>query len=286
MDEGSAFETTVRLAAFFGIFAAMAVWEILAPRRPKRKPVSRRWVTNMGIVVVDIVLLRGVGLLVANAIVLRVLFPATAVASAVWAAESGFGLFNTSEGLNGAAVPGFLAGAIAFVFLDFAVWLEHVVSHKIPILWRIHRVHHADIDLDVTSGLRFHPLEIILSMGWKAGLVALMGAPVLSVLVFEVVLNGMAMFNHSNARIPLNIDRLLRWLVVTPDMHRTHHSIIRRETDSNYGFNLSVWDRLFGVYTEMPEKGHDGMVIGLAEHQDEKPAGLLWSLAFPFRKGR
>ncbi len=286
MESSIPWDTTARIAAFFGIFGIMAIWEIRAPRRPKREPLRRRWITNMAIVALDIVLLRGFGLLVANALFLRVLFPATAVATAVWAAEADFGLFNSTQALNGAAVPGLLAGAIAFVLLDFAVWLEHVVSHKVPLLWRLHRVHHADVDLDVTSGLRFHPLEIILSMGWKAGLVALMGAPVLSVLLFEIVLNGMAMFNHSNARIPDRIDRLLRLLLVTPDMHRCHHSIIRKETDSNYGFNLSVWDRLFGVYTDVPEKGHEGMTIGIAEHQDDRPASLAWSLIYPFRKGR
>lgn len=286
METGISWDTTARLVAFFGIFVLMAAWEIIAPRRPKRDPLGRRWFTNMALVLVDAVLLRGFGLLVVNALVLRVLFPATAVATAAWAAQNDFGLFNNAGFINGGALPGLAAGVFAFVFLDFAVWLEHVVSHKIPILWRLHRVHHADVDLDVTSGLRFHPLEIILSMGWKAGLVALIGAPVLAVLLFEIVLNGMAMFNHSNVRIPEPVDRFLRLALVTPDMHRSHHSILREETDRNYGFNLSIWDRLFGLYTRAPIKGHDGMTIGLAEHQDNAPAGLLWSLLFPFRRGR
>lgn len=257
-------EATVRLTAFIGIFTAMAVFEQLLPRRERFPARGRRWLTNWGMLIVD-------------SVVLRILFPAAAVGVALWAEEAGFGLFNIID------VPSILVVIFVIVFLDFAVWLEHVVSHHWPWLWRIHKVHHADVDLDVTSALRFHPLEIIVSMIWKGALVALLGAPAIAVLIFEIILNGMAMFNHSNVKLPLWLDRLLRPAVVTPDMHRIHHSIIERETNTNYGFNLSIWDRLFGVYTQDPVMGQQGMTIGLAEHQNREPTGLLWSLLLPLR---
>ncbi len=257
-------EATVRLTAFIGIFTAMAVFEQFLPRRERFPARGRRWLTNWGILIVD-------------SIVLRILFPAAAVGVALWVEEMGFGLFNIID------VPMILVVLFVIVFLDFAVWLEHVVSHHWPWLWRIHKVHHADVDLDVTSALRFHPLEIIISMLWKGALVALLGAPAIAVLIFEIILNGMAMFNHSNVKLPLSIDRILRPAIVTPDMHRIHHSIIERETNTNYGFNLSIWDRLFGVYTQDPVMGQQGMTIGLAEHQNREPTGLIWSLLLPFR---
>ncbi len=257
-------EATVRLSAFVGIFTAMAVFEQLLPRRERFPARGRRWLTNWGMLIVD-------------SAVLRIIFPAAAVGVALWAEQAGFGLFNWIE------VPLIFAVIFVIIFMDFAVWLEHVVSHHWPWLWRIHKVHHADVDLDVTSALRFHPLEIIVSMVWKGALVALLGAPALAVLIFEIILNGMAMFNHSNVKLPLWLDRILRPAIVTPDMHRIHHSIIERETNTNYGFNLSLWDRLFGVYTQDPIMGQHGMTIGLAEHQDRAPTGLLWSLILPFR---
>lgn len=257
-------EATVRLTAFIGIFTAMAVFEQFLPRRERFPARGRRWLTNWGMLIVD-------------SVVLRILFPAAAVGVALWAEGAGFGLFNIID------VPMILVVLFVIVFLDFAVWLEHVVSHHWPWLWRIHKVHHADVDLDVTSALRFHPLEIIISMLWKGALVALLGAPAIAVLIFEIILNGMAMFNHSNVKLPLSIDRVLRPAIVTPDMHRIHHSIIERETNTNYGFNLSIWDRLFGVYTQDPVMGQQGMTIGLAEHQNREPTGLVWSLLLPFR---
>ena len=257
-------EATIRLMAFAGIFAAMALFEQLLPRRERYPARGRRWLTNWGMLIVD-------------SVVLRIVFPAAAVGVALWAEGAGFGLFNRVN------VPFWLALILVVVILDFAVWLEHVVSHHWPLLWRIHKVHHADVDLDVTSALRFHPIEILVSMAWKGAVVALLGAPAAAVLVFEIILNGMAMFNHSNVRLPLWADRLLRPFVVTPDMHRIHHSIIERETNTNYGFNLSVWDRLFGVYTREPARGQEGMIIGLAEHQNPQPTGLAWSLLLPFR---
>ena len=258
-------ETTIRVAVFIAIFASLAVLELNLPRRDPSAHKGARWRTNLAMLIVDIV-------------ALRIVFPMAAVGTAIWAEGRGYGLFRVNQ------TPGILAGIVAFVVLDFAVWLEHVASHKIPILWRIHRMHHSDIDFDLTTALRFHPLEIILSMVWKAGVVIALGAPVLAVLVFEIVLNGAAMFNHSNLKLPLAADRVLRWLIVTPDMHRIHHSIRHRETDSNYGFNFAFWDRLFGTYSIDPADGHDGMTIGLPDYQDTAPTGLIWSLVLPFRR--
>ncbi|MAA97896.1 MAG: fatty acid hydroxylase [Stappia sp.] len=257
-------EADIRLAAFLGIFAAMAVFEIVVPRRVLLASKARRWTTNLAIVALDTA-------------VLRVVFPMAAVGVALYAQDEGAGLFVL------AGLPLWLAGVMGFVALDFAVWLEHWASHKIPLLWRIHRMHHADRDIDVTTALRFHPLEIVLSMAWKAAVVLALGIPPVAVLVFEVVLNGAAMFNHANLRLGNRLDGLLRLLVVTPDMHRVHHSVIRSETDSNYGFNLSVWDRLFGTYVAQPRDGHEGMTIGLEAWQDERPSGIVWSLLLPFR---
>lgn len=263
-------EPQIRMAAFFGIFAVMALWEIFLPRRTKSvvdgKPVkTSRWLSHGALTVL-------------NSITLRLIFPAAAVGAALYAEEKGLGLFHVLD------VPLLIAFVVSFLILDFAVWLEHWASHKLPILWRIHKMHHADVDLDVTSALRFHPLEIILSMFWKAAIVVALGAPAFAVLLFEVVLNGMAMFNHSNVKMPLWLDRIVRVIFVTPDMHRIHHSIHNQETDSNYGFNFAFWDRLFKTYTIEPRDGQTNMVIGLDEHQDRKPVNLLWSLILPFHK--
>ena len=262
-------EPVLRLGAFALIFGSLVVLELTHPRLEREEMAgalkSRRWLTNLSMVVI-------------SSVALRFLFPLAAVGTALWAQGAGVGLFNNL------AVPGLVAGLIVFVALDFAVWLEHVASHRIPLLWRIHRMHHADTGFDVTTALRFHPLEIVLSMVWKAAIIVALGAPVLAVLVFEIVLNGMAMFNHSNLKLPLGLDRWLRRLVVTPDMHRVHHSSLRRETDSNYGFNLSLWDRLFGVYVAQPKLGHEGMEIGLETWRDgREAAGLGWTLMLPFR---
>jgi sterol desaturase/sphingolipid hydroxylase (fatty acid hydroxylase superfamily) len=262
-------EITVRLAAFVMVFGGMAVFELLSPRLERAEMAgalkTRRWLTNLSMVVL-------------SSILLRLIFPAAAVGTAIWAEAQGWGLFRIL-GLDPV-----LAGILAFVLLDFAVWLEHVASHKIPILWRIHRMHHADTGFDVTTGLRFHPLEIVLSMVWKAVVIVLLGPPVVAVLIFEIVLNGTAMFNHSNARLPLGLDRRLRLVLVTPDMHRVHHSTIRRETDSNYGFNFPFWDRLFRTYNDQPAKGHDGIDIGLQEWRGDGPSSFTWSLLLPFRR--
>lgn len=262
-------EATIRLTAFVAIFAAMAVYELWSPRleREEMKGAwrSRRWFTNLSMVVI-------------SSVALRIVFPAAAVGAAIFAQSKGWGL------LPALGIHPLVAGVIAFVILDFAVWLEHVASHKIPLLWRIHRMHHADNGFDVTTALRFHPIEIVLSMVWKAAVVIALGASPVAVLVFEIVLNGCAMFNHSNIDLPRSIDSVLRRLIVTPDMHRVHHSSIPRETDSNYGFNLPFWDRLFGTYTAQPELGHEGMEIGLKEYRGPGSAGLVWALRLPFRR--
>ncbi len=262
-------EPTVRLIAFLAIFGAMAVFELWSPRleRPEFAGAlkARRWVTNLGLVVL-------------SSVVLRIVFPAAAVGAAVWAQSRGWGL------LPALGVPPWLAGIIAFIVLDFAIWLEHLVFHKVPVFWRLHRVHHADTGFDVTTGLRFHPLEIIVSMLWKAAVIVALGAPYLAVLIFEIVLNGSSMFNHANVRLPLPLDRALRKLIVTPDMHRVHHSVIRRETDSNYGFNFSFWDRLFGTYRPEPEAGQTGIEIGQPQWRDDRPARIGWALLLPFRR--
>lgn len=260
-------ETLIRLSAFFGIFAAMALWEAASPMRARALGRGGRWATNWGMSLVN----TGVSM------VMKMGLGAAAVVAALDVEARGIGLLQHMD------VPLWLSVLTAFVVLDFAIWLQHLASHKIPLLWRLHRVHHADRDIDVTTAIRFHPVEIALSMLFKIALVYALGAPVWAVILFEVVLNGSAMFNHANVRLPGRVDRWLRLAVVTPDMHRVHHSIQRHEHDANYGFNLSVWDRLFGTYVAQPEGGHEGMTIGLPTHQDEAPARLGWSLMFPFR---
>lgn len=262
-------EPVVRLAAFLLIFVLLAAFELWSPRleRPEMTGAlkSKRWLTNLSMVLI-------------SSAMLRVVFPAAAVGAAAWAEANQWGLFRLLR------VDGLVAGILSFVILDFAIWLEHVASHKIPLLWRIHRMHHADTGFDVTTGLRFHPFEILLSMLWKAAVVIALGAPVLSVLVFEIVLNGTSMFNHSNLRLGARLDSLLRRVLVTPDMHRVHHSAERDETDSNYGFNFPFWDRLFGTYVPQPKRGHHGIDIGLTVYRGDGPVSLLWALMLPFRK--
>ncbi|WP_417411204.1 sterol desaturase family protein [Hoeflea sp.] len=262
-------EPVIRLVAFSTIFIALAAIELLAPRLERDEMrgalKSRRWVTNLAMVVL-------------SSVALRIVFPLAAVGTALWAQTNGIGLFPLL------GLPLWAAGILAFIVLDFAVWLEHVVSHKWPLLWRIHRMHHADTGFDLTTALRFHPLEIVLSMLWKASVIIALGAPPVAVLVFEIVLNGAAMFNHANIKLPKAADAVLRLIIVTPDMHRIHHSTDPRETDSNYGFNLAIWDRLFSTYTQTPRLGDTGLEIGLTEWRDGRStASLGWALALPFR---
>jgi sterol desaturase/sphingolipid hydroxylase (fatty acid hydroxylase superfamily) len=256
-----------RLGVFVGLFALFATLEALAPRRARRQPRSARWFTNLSIVVLDTLALRA----------LAIALPLLAVGAAVDAGRMGWGLFNALDW------PLWLEVVLAILILDLAIWAQHLVTHKVPILWRFHRVHHADRDFDVTTALRFHPVEILASMMLKIGLVYLLGPTALAVLLFEIILNGTAMFNHSNLRLPLWLDRAVRLVLVTPDMHRVHHSIHRHEHDSNYGFALSVWDRIFRTYRPKPEAGQEQMTVGL-EWQDERPSRLGWALMLPFRR--
>ncbi|HEU0220917.1 MAG TPA: sterol desaturase family protein [Paracoccaceae bacterium] len=260
-------EALGRLAIFLGIFAALALWEVAAPRRSRALRRRDRWLTNWAISILDVLTLRAMALVL----------PLLAIGAAADAGEKGWGL------LNQISLPLWAEIVITLLVFDFAIWAQHVLMHRFPLLWRLHRVHHADRDFDVTTAIRFHPVEIALSMLIKIGLAYLIGPPVLGVLLFEVILNGMAMFNHANINLPQAVDRWLRLLVVTPDMHRVHHSIYRAEHDANYGFNLSVWDRLFGSYVPAPRDGHERMAIGLAPWQDQRPARLGWSLMLPFR---
>lgn len=262
-------EAALRLGVFAGLFALLAVAETLAPRRERVQPRGSRWTTNWGIVIIDAITLRALALAM----------PLLAVGAALDAQRNGWGLMNALD------VP-LWAGAVATVLLfDFAIWAQHLVTHKIPLLWRFHRVHHADRDVDVTTAIRFHPVEIALSMLLKIGLVYLLGPPAIGMLLFEIILNGTAMFSHANLKLPQPVDAVLRKVLVTPDMHRVHHSADRREHDSNYGFALSVWDRIFRTYVAQPEGGHAGMTAGL-QWQDERPSRLGWSLALPFRRRR
>ncbi|MGE5155443.1 MAG: sterol desaturase family protein [Bdellovibrio bacteriovorus] len=261
------YEPAIRLASFLGIFALMTLWELLAPRRALTVSKGIRWANNLGLVAL-------------NTLVLRLLFRAAAVGVAAVAAERGWGLLNLYP------PHPVLAVVVAVVTLDLVIWVQHVMVHAIPALWRLHRVHHADLDYDLTTGARFHPLEIILSMLIKFATILVLGTPVVAVVIFEVLLNATAMFNHGNVRLPIALDRWLRWVLVTPDMHRVHHSIEDDETNSNFGFNLSIWDRLFGTYRDQPRAGHEGMTIGIRDHRDPREVDRLpGMLALPFRGG-
>jgi sterol desaturase/sphingolipid hydroxylase (fatty acid hydroxylase superfamily) len=257
-------EPIIRLAFFLGILVAMAFWEVAAPRRRIEIPRLIRWTNNLGVVVIDTILV-------------RLTYPIAAVGLALLAEQNGWGLFNLFD------VSVWVAVLVSVVALDFAIYLQHVLFHAVPALWRLHRMHHADLGFDVTTGLRFHPIEILLSMGIKMGVVVALGPPAVAVLLFEVILNATAMFNHSNIRIPEGIDRVLRLVVVTPDMHRVHHSVIRSETDSNYGFNLPWWDRLLGTYTAEPKGGHEGMTIGFEQFRTVRDQWLDKMLIQPLR---
>jgi sterol desaturase/sphingolipid hydroxylase (fatty acid hydroxylase superfamily) len=260
-------EGILRLSIFLGLFGLFALTESLLPRRQRVQTRRARWLTNWSITVLNTLTLR----LVALAL------PLLAVGAALDASAQGWGLFNHL------AWPPWLEFLLAVLILDLAIWAQHLITHKVPLLWRLHRVHHADRDMDVTTAIRFHPVEIALSMLLKIGLVYLMGPSAIAVLAFEILLNGTAMFNHANIRLPAGLDRVLRAVLVTPDMHRVHHSVHRDEHDSNYGFALSIWDRAFGTYIPQPREGHDGMTVGLG-WQDERPARLGWSLLLPFSR--
>ena len=258
----------IRIAIFAGVFLVMALVELGWPKRVLKVSKSRRWLTNLGIGGVDALVLRLMTLLAV---------PVAAVAAAFYAEANHIGLLNL------VAWPQWVKVVMALLALDLAIWAQHLASHKVALFWRLHRVHHADRDIDVTTAIRFHPIEIALSMLWKIAVVIITGASPLAVFLFEVILNACAMFNHANIALPAWFDRALRLFIVTPDMHRVHHSVLRREHDTNYGFNLSLWDRLFRTYCAEPEAGQQGMTIGLPPYQTEEPTRFGWSLALPFR---
>lgn len=266
-------EQALRFAAFAGVLTLMSALELVIPRRALLHAKWRRWITNLGVIGTSIAVVRGLALLSQ-----AVAVPLTALAAAEFANVHGWGVFNQ------VGWPLLLEFILAVVILDFAIWTQHVLSHKIPVLWRLHQVHHADVDIDVTTALRFHPIEIGLSMLYKVLWVMVLGPSTLAVLVFEIVLNACAMFSHSNIQLPVGLDRVLRTVLVTPDMHRVHHSTLRTEHGSNFGFNLSVWDRLFGTYISQPRYGHKGMTIGLPDYQNEAPTRFFWSLRLPFTR--
>jgi sterol desaturase/sphingolipid hydroxylase (fatty acid hydroxylase superfamily) len=257
-------DTSIRLATFGAVLLLMAVWETVAPRRHQSADRRLRWPGNLGVLLVD-------------ALLVRIVFPITTVGLALLAEARGWGLFNLTP------VPGWIAVIASVVLLDLAIYLQHVLFHAVPALWRLHRMHHADLVFDVTTGLRFHPIEILLSMVLKLAVVAALGAPALGVLVFELLLNATSMFNHGNVRIAAPLDRILRWLVVTPDMHRVHHSLMPHETNSNFGFSLPWWDRLFGTYRPQPSAGHEAMLIGIEQFRDPHELRLDRMLLQPLR---
>ena len=256
-------EGTIRFLFFIGVLTVMASWEILAPRRVLSTPKGLRWYSNLGLVFID-------------TLALRVLLPMQAVGMAEIAQHREWGLLNYFSFPSGIEI------VIGVVALDFIIYLQHAIFHFLPLFWGLHRVHHTDLDFDVTTGVRFHPIEILLSMGIKMAAVVVLGPAPITVIIFEIVLNGTSMFNHGNFRLPISIDRVLRLFIVTPEMHRVHHSVLIKEYNSNFGFNLPWWDRILGTYRAQPEKGHEGMTIGLAQFRSPKELALSRLLILPF----
>ena len=261
----TAHETAIRMGSFFGVLILMAVWEGLAPRRASTISRIVRWGNNLGLVVF-------------NTVLLRLIFPTAAVGVAIFASEHNWGLLNYVQ------LPSFAVVVISIVVMDFVIYFQHILMHAIPVLWRLHRVHHADLDYDFTTGVRFHPLEIIVSMLIKFAAILMLGPPVIAVLIFEVILNAMSMFNHGNVKLPAFLDRTLRLLIVTPDMHRIHHSVEEDESNRNFGFNLSLWDRFFGTYRKQPRAGHERMVVGIQNYRGLRDVTSIQGLLLlPFR---
>ena len=256
---------SARPLIFIALLVVFASWEYFSPRRRHGLPRCPRWTGNLGI-------------LVTGTLVARVLLPIAPISVALWAASAEVGL------LHAFTLPDAVSGLIAFLVLDLTIYAQHVAFHKVPLLWRVHRMHHSDLDLDASTGLRFHPIEIVLSLILKMAVVALLGAPALAVLIFEIVLNATSMFNHASIKLPGNWDRVLRLLVVTPDMHRVHHSIHGDETDSNFGFNIPWWDRLFRTYRPQPRDGHEKMTLGLPYFRDARSTNIISLLVQPFLK--
>jgi sterol desaturase/sphingolipid hydroxylase (fatty acid hydroxylase superfamily) len=256
-------EAFIRLGFFCGILLVMALWEVISPRRALTTAKSARWFVNLGLVAID-------------TLAIRLLIPLQAAGMALYAANHGWGI------LNSIILPQWIKITLGVLALDFVIYLQHVIFHAVPLFWRFHRVHHTDLDFDVTTGIRFHPVEIFLSMGIKMAAVALLGAPAAAVILFEIVLNATSMFNHGNVRLPGRIDAVLRLFVVTPEMHRVHHSVVIQEHNSNFGFNLPWWDRLFGTYRSEPAAGHESMIIGLSRFRDAHSLTFSRLLILPF----
>lgn len=255
-------EGTLRLSIFLGVLILMGVLEAAFPARKRLQKRSSRWATNLSLVVID-------------TLAIRFLFPVIAVGAAFWAQAEGWGVLNLIS------LPTWLTVLLAVIVLDMMIYWQHVAFHRIPILWRLHKVHHADRDLDASSGLRFHPVEIVISMIYKIVVVVALGAPVVAVIIFEILLNACALFNHANIRLPRWLERPLRQVMVTPALHRIHHSVIERETNTNFGFSVIWWDKIFRSYTDTP-KGE--LTLGLSEYQTDAPSGLVWSLIAPFKR--
>ncbi len=258
-------DTQVRLGIFIIVLFTMALLEYSWPKRNQKVGRLIRWPRNLGITLLGTLLVRFMG-------------PLTAGAVAIWASKQNIGLFNLAN------TPYMISFPMVLIVFDMLIYWQHVLFHRIPFFWRFHKIHHIDQELDVTSGIRFHPVEIVFSMLIKSLAVLVLGAPFWSILAFEVLLNASAMFNHANVRLPEPVDRILRKLIVTPDMHRVHHSVIPKETHSNFGFNLAIWDRIFGTYRDQPEAGHENMTLGLPSHQDAQKTTLLKMLVLPFRR--
>jgi sterol desaturase/sphingolipid hydroxylase (fatty acid hydroxylase superfamily) len=263
MDWLMAHEPLIRIGVFLIVFSILLAWEMLLPRRALSVSKSYRWINNLSLILL-------------NTLLLRLLFPATLVGVALVGQERGWGVMNLVE------LPVGLVVVFSVVLLDFVIWAQHLIFHKVPVLWRLHRMHHADLDFDITTGLRFHPLEIVVSMLVKVGAIILLGAPPIAVLAFEILLNSSAIFNHGNVRLSLIWDKWLRFVIVTPDMHRVHHSWRRTEMNSNFGFFLSWWDVLFNTYCPQPQNGHFDMTIGMEVFRDRKDLRLDRLLAQPF----
>lgn len=255
----------IRFGIFAGALLLFSCLEALFPRRERVQGRLRRWATNFSLVV-------------SGTLSLMILGPLIAVGVAAWANQNNWGILNLID------LPVWIEFLLAFLVLDFSIWLQHVATHKIPVLWRLHKVHHADRDLDASSGVRFHPIEILLSMLFKCIIVLWLGPMVVAVVVFEIVLNATAIFSHANLKVPGKLDQSLRKLIVTPDMHRVHHSVIMQESQTNYGFNFSFWDRLFGTYQSEPVKGQTKMTLGLHDAQGSETQTLKWSLWLPFKR--
>ena len=258
-------EATIRLTIFITVFALVACWEFVAPRRTALFSRRSRWPANLG-------------LALTNTLVVRILTPTATVGIAVLAQEQQWGLFNHL------ALPTGVEILLSVMLLDLLIYFQHRLFHVVPFFWKFHRMHHTDLDFDTTTALRFHPIEIAISVFLKILVVLILGPPVLAVLLFEILLNATAMFNHGNIKLPLSLDKMLRTVLVTPDMHRVHHSIASVETNSNFGFNLPWWDRLFNTYQAQPEAGHDDMRIGLPQFPEAKELGYLRMLVQPFQE--